>query len=227
MRVFLLLALATSCNYKIVKDPLNGEISVPGEMLETVSFEQVKEEVFSPKCIACHGNAGGVNLESHVSAHKHMNAIRKATLEAKTMPKAPLSPLNDHQYEVVTAWIDAGGPDRSHRDSQGGAHEPTTGSGNGQENEKLNFETIKKEIIVKQCLSCHTPGEEGGKVPFVSRDQLLSSPLKLVVPGKPEESLFYTITAPGAMNMMPPYPVNPLGMKQRKLIRQWINEGAN
>ena len=227
MRVFLLLALATSCNYKIVKDPQNREISVPGEMLETVSFEQVKEEVFVPKCITCHGNAGGVNLESHVSAHKHMDAIRKATLESKTMPKAPLSPLSDYQYEVVTAWIDAGGPDRSHRDTQGGIPETPVGPGPVDPNGKLSFETIKKEVIVKQCLSCHIPGEDGGKVPFVTRENLLSSPLKLVVAGKPEESLFYTITAPGAMNMMPPYPVNPLSPKQRKMIQKWIAEGAN
>lgn len=226
MKVLLLLALATSCNYKIVKNK-DHEVSVPGEMMETVSFNQVKEEVFAPKCITCHGNAGDVNLESHSSAHKHMDAIRKATLEAKTMPKAPLSPLNDRQFELVTAWIDAGGPDRSHRDTQGEATPAPGGSRSGQENGKLNFDKINKEIIMGQCLSCHSPGEEGGKVQFATRDQLLTSPLKLIVPGKPEESLFYTITAPGAMNMMPPYPVNPLSVKQRKMIKRWIIEGAN
>lgn len=227
MKVLLLLAVATSCNYKIVKDNNPHEVSVPGEMMETVSFEQVKTEVFLPKCITCHGNSGGVNLESHSSAHKHMDAIRKATLEAKTMPKAPLSPLNDRQFELITAWIDAGGPDRSHRDSQGGTQGNTSDTSSGEGNGKLSFETIRNEIIVKQCLSCHTPGEQGGNVPFLTREQLLTSPLKLIVPGKPEESLFYTITAPGAMNMMPPYPVNPLSAKQRKLVKKWITEGAN
>lgn len=227
MKVLLLLFLATSCNYKIVKDNNLHEVSVPAEMIETVSFEQVKEEVFAPKCIVCHGTAGGVNLESHVSARQHMDAIRKATLESKSMPKAPLGPLNDRQYELLTAWIDAGGPDRSNRDTQGGSPQVPGGTSTGEENGKLSFETIKKEIIVLKCLSCHTPDEQGEKVPLVTREQLLSSPLKLIVPGKPKESLFYTITAPGAINMMPSYPVEPLSVKQRKLVKQWIMEGAN
>lgn len=28
------------------------------------------------------------------------------------MPKAPVSPLNEKQLEVLTAWVEAGGPDK-------------------------------------------------------------------------------------------------------------------
>lgn len=224
MRVILLILLVSSCNYKIQKDLREREVDVSGEMLEKISYEQVRQEVLGPKCIACHGNAGGVNLESHAEAHRHLDAIRRTVLEAKTMPKAPLSPLNDHQFELITAWVDAGGPDRPMGRGDEGSEIPTEET--RPENRRLDFQKIKDTIISKNCLSCHRAGEHAGNIPLDSRQELLSSSLKLVVPGKPQESLFYTITAPGVMNMMPPYPVKPLSAAQRKMIETWILEGA-
>lgn len=223
MKLIVLLMLVSSCNYRIDKNA-GKEISVPGEMMETVSYQQVKEEVFTPKCIACHGNLGGVNLESHTSAHGHLDAIRKSVLEAKTMPKAPVSGLTDRQYELITAWVDAGGPDKPI-----GGHQPSGGTDTSEEENNpnaINFQSIKKNIIDKKCLSCHMAGEQAGNVPFETREQLISSSLRLIVPGKPEDSSLYTITAPGVMNMMPPYPVAPLTKTQRMMLEKWILQGA-
>ena len=225
MKVLLLIFLVSSCNYKIQKGIQEREVTIPGEMLEKVSYQQLKQEVLEPKCITCHGSAGGVNLESHSEAHKHIDAIRKTVLEAKTMPKAPLSPLNDHQFELITAWVDAGGPDRPIGHGDNGPDAPTGET--RPDDGKLSFQKIKDTIITKKCLSCHTAGEHAGNIPFDSREQLLSSSLKLIVPGNPQESLFYKITSPGVMNMMPPYPVKPLSPAQRKMIQTWILEGAN
>lgn len=220
MRPLFFFFILISCNYRIDKAQNNGPVSAPRELLETISFQQLKKEVFVPKCISCHGNAGGVNLESHASAHRHMNAIQRSVLQTKSMPKAPVSPLTDRQLELMIAWVDAGGPEHARG---GGVHElPETQT--PSDPNALNFQKISEKIIERKCLSCHMAGEHAASIPLDTREQLLA---KLVVPGKPEESLFYTITIPGAMNMMPPYPVSPLTNKERKLIEKWIREGAN
>lgn len=212
--------ILVSCNYRIDKTENSGPVSTPRELMETVSFQQIKKEVFVPKCISCHGNAGGVNLESHASAHKHMDSIRRSVLQTKSMPKPPVNPLNDHQLELMTAWVDAGGPEHARRGGENNVPRPETPSNP----DGPTFQKISEKIIERKCMSCHMAGEHAASIPLDTREQLLS---RLVIPGKPEESLFYTITIPGAMNMMPPYPVAPLTDKERKLIEQWIREGAN
>lgn len=219
MRPLFLFFILVSCNYRIDKTENFGPVSAPRELMETVSFQQIKKEVFIPKCISCHGNAGGVNLESHASAHKHMASIRRSVLQTKSMPKSPVSPLNDRQLELITAWVDAGGPEHARR----GGHNPEPPTDTPVDPNAVTFQNISEKIIERKCLSCHMAGEHAASIPLDTRDQLLS---RLVVPGKPEESLFYTITVPGAMNMMPPYPVAPLTNKERKMVEQWIREGA-
>lgn len=215
MKYLLILFSFISCNFMFgEKSELVFEI--PQEMSETISFKQLKEEVLDSKCIACHGNAGGVNLESHASAHKHLDAISRSTLQSKTMPKSPVSELTRRQHEVLDAWITAGGPD-----SSVGGERPEEGeTGDSEE-----FKRIKEKVLIKKCLTCHVTGEQAGKIPLGTREELLAS--GLVQPGNPEESPFYTITIPGTMNMMPPYPVDPLTNVQRRMIEIWIRNGAN
>lgn len=221
MKSLFVLLLAISCNYKIEKNDL-PQLENSGDMAETVSFQQVKTEVFSQKCLACHGNAGGVNLESHASAHGHLDSIRRTALQTKSMPKAPVEGLNNRQYEVLSAWIDAGGP----KDPIGhDEHDEETPAPSPEET-SAEFLKIRKKILTAKCLSCHTAGEHAGHIPLGTRNDLLSSPLKLVIPGNPDASLIYTITAPGARNMMPPMGVKPLSKAQREMIRAWIIKGA-
>lgn len=228
MKSLFVLLLALSCNYKIEKKDL-PQLENSGDMTETVSFQQVKTEVFSQKCLACHGNAGGVNLESHASAHEHLDSIRRTALQTKSMPKAPVEGLNNRQYEVLSAWIDAGGPKDpiGHDDHGEGTPEgPEETPVPTPEETSAAFLKIRKEILAVKCLSCHTAGEHAGNIPLGTRNDLISSPLSLVVPGNPDASLIYTITAPGARNMMPPMGVKPLSKVQREMIRAWISKGA-
>lgn len=221
MKCLLMLLILGSCNYKIDKQDVASSIQPTQETADSISYKQTKEEVFLPKCISCHGNGGGVNLETYSSAVAHLDDIRRATLQTKTMPKSPVSPLSTRQLEVLTAWIDAGGPENSP-----GHHSPDDDSDTG-ETPSGGFEAIKKKILENRCLNCHRRGEHAGNIPLETREDLLSSSINLVVPGKPEQSLIYTITAPGARNMMPPIGVEPLSKVQREMIRVWINNGAN
>jgi uncharacterized membrane protein len=221
MKVFLILILTLSCNYKIEKQKRDITVQPTEVMLQTVSFKQVKEEVFLPKCISCHGNAGGVSLESYSSALKHIEEIKRSTLQIKSMPKAPVTPLNDRQLEVLTAWLEAGGPEVAI-----GQQNPENDNADDGNDVSQDFAVIKKEIIDTKCLSCHRSGEHAGHIPLETREDLLSSPLDLVVPERPGDSLIYTITAPGARNMMPPLGVEPLTDLQREMIKAWILRGA-
>lgn len=211
-----LLIILTSCNYKIEKNQVQ-DFEVTEEMLNTVSYKQLREEVLIPKCLSCHGNAGGVNLESYNSCFKHLADITRSCLQTKSMPKAPVSPLNSRQLEVLTAWIEAGGPEKPKN--------PDTTENEDSEPQSA-FNKIKKDILEPKCISCHSSGEHAGHIPLSTKKDLLNSPLNLVIPGKPESSLINTITAPGAMNMMPPIGVDPLTEAQREMLRIWIQDGA-
>lgn len=212
----LLFLFLASCNYKIEKDKIE-DIQVSDEMLNTVSYKQLRTEVLIPKCLSCHGNSGGVNLENYESAYKHLADISRSCLQTKTMPKAPISPLDTKQLAVLTAWIEAGGPERPRNPD----------SSDTEDNEPSSaFNKIKQEILEPKCLSCHSTGEHAGQIPLGTREDLLNSSLSLVVPGKPGNSLIYTITAPGAMNMMPPIGVEPLTETQREMLEVWIEKGA-
>jgi len=216
MKYLVVLILLIGCNYKIEKNK-NIETTRPSqETLDNVSFKLLKDEVLNSKCIACHGNSGGVNLESFSSAINHLATIEKTTLQTKTMPKSPMTSLNERQLEILTAWIEAGGPEFSR-----GQHAPDEGG----ETDTLNFNFVKKKILDSKCLTCHVRGGEASGLPFETREDILNSK-NIVVPNKPDQSLIYTITAPGARDMMPPYPMTPLNVEEREIIRKWILNGV-
>lgn len=75
----ILLLIISSCNYKIEKNQLD-DVQVSQEMLDTVSYKQLRAEVLVPKCLSCHGNAGGVNLENYQAAFKHFQDIHRSCL---------------------------------------------------------------------------------------------------------------------------------------------------
>jgi uncharacterized membrane protein len=219
MRIlFVLVFTLVSCNSKNNKMD-NSDIFVPhGETAGRISFKQVQKEVFIPKCISCHGRAGGINLETYQATKGHLESIKRATLQTKSMPKAPVSALNRRQMELLTAWCDAGGPEHSRNDDP---------SEEGEETEsELNFSKIKEEIIDVKCITCHARGEHAGSIPFETREDVLASSLNLVVPGRPDQSRIYTIVKPGARDMMPPYPAEPLSSQQIEMLNSWINKGA-
>lgn len=217
MKSLFVLLVLVGCNYKIEKKPPITTIRPSQQTLDSISFKILKEEVLNPKCIACHGNSGGVNLESFTSALNHLAAIEKSTLQTKTMPKSPMTSLNERQLELLTAWIEAGGPEFSR-----GQHGPDDST----ESETINFGFVKKKILDSKCLSCHVRGGEANELPFETREDIIVSSKNLVVPSKPGQSLIYTITAPGARDMMPPYPMTPLKEEERETIRKWILNGA-
>ena len=213
--------LYSSCNYKIEKKAMSQKLTISEELRQTVSFNQVKTEVFQSKCISCHGNSGGVNLESYGATYQQLDAIKKTVFKTKTMPKAPFSALNQEQLEILTAWIEAGGPEKP---LGGGTTkpepEPTT--------IQPTFPSIKKHVLELKCISCHMAGQSAARIPLVTKEDLKDSPLDLIVPGEPEESGLMIVLESGARKFMPPVDsgISPLTEEEKNAIRIWIQNGA-
>lgn len=94
-----------------------------------------------------------------------------------------------------------------------------------------SFASIYQTVIKTQCLSCHSPGESAELVLLDTYVDLTSSQFgdPLVVPGKPEESLFYKVLLPSAgRKMMPPAKSGrpPVESARTEVIRSWIANGA-
>ncbi|MBY0518139.1 MAG: c-type cytochrome [Bacteriovoracaceae bacterium] len=213
--------MLASCNYKIEKKQLENIGPISQELRQSVSYNQVKSEVFRDKCISCHGNSGGVNLESYGAAFQHLEAIKKTVLKTKTMPKPPFSGLNKRQLEILAAWIEAGGPEKP---LGGGPVEPDP----DPVPIEPTYSSIKKNVLELKCISCHKTGEQAGRIPLVTKEDLLNSPYDLVVPGDPDESGIMIVLEPGARKFMPPKDsgISPITEEEKNAIKVWIQNGA-
>ncbi len=93
------------------------------------------------------------------------------------------------------------------------------------------FNSIFQTVIRPDCLRCHKPGGRGEDVPLTSYQDLLK-PLQgdpLIVPGDPENSLFYWVLLPQAgRKRMPPQRGGnaPVADEKIQVIREWILQGA-
>jgi len=79
-----------SCNYTKIKGPVvnrNAQFNLPSEKVSELSYGLIAQKIFIPKCVSCHGNSGRVNLESYSEVTKHLEKIKEAVFEEKTMPK--------------------------------------------------------------------------------------------------------------------------------------------
>ncbi len=92
----------------------------------------------------------------------------------------------------------------------------------------LSFTTIKEGILKTRCIDCHSAGHSASHIPFETREDLIDSPLDLVIPGNLEDSgLMIAITRTDSKRMPPPDSGMPsLTAEEIDVIRQWILEGA-
>lgn len=202
------LFLVSGCQFYYEEKQKN--ISLPD--LSTISYSMVNEKIFTSRCISCHGNSGGVNLESYTSIKKHLPAIERTALIEKTMPKN--GSLTPSEIALLSAWIKAGAPENPQAPIP---EEPL----------KPNFESIKKKIIDKRCIACHSSGGKASGVPLTSLKEILDSPREIVLPNNPDESgLIIAVERMDSKRMPPPETENPLSQDEIAILRQWIELGA-
>lgn len=219
-KMLLLGCLLTACTYREDKGAgLYKEIIPSEKLIAKASFGLVYNEVFRPRCIACHGTSGGVNLESYSEAKQNLSKIKQITLTERKMPKAPYPPLTEDQLMSLAAWIAAGGPEL-----------PTNGEPPPPLPPPLTpeFLSIKENIFKVKCMRCHSAGGEAKKIPLDDLEFLINSPKEIVIPGNAEESGLVLVLQPNAVKKMPPPKSNiePVKPEEIKIIEEWIINGA-
>lgn len=93
----------------------------------------------------------------------------------------------------------------------------------------LNFVRDIQPILANHCWSCHGPDEKNRAADLRLDLQQVAFDTKAIIPNKPEESsVIERIHSENAEEIMPPPATKkPLSDTQKKLLEQWIKEGAN
>jgi hypothetical protein len=96
--------------------------------------------------------------------------------------------------------------------------------------ENLDFNRDVRPILSDKCFSCHGPDEHGRKADLRLdiEKEAKSEGLMAIVAGKPDESeMIYRIHSDDEDELMPPSEIGkPLSKKEKKILEQWIKEGA-
>lgn len=99
----------------------------------------------------------------------------------------------------------------------------------GLATESVDFAREVKPILESACLSCHGDEKPKGGLSIQTRGAAIhgGDSGTSLVPGKPEDSLLYTLTIlpPDDDDIMPPKG-DPLSREQTEILRRWIQEGA-
>lgn len=95
----------------------------------------------------------------------------------------------------------------------------------------LDFNRDVRPILSDKCFSCHGPDEHGRKADLRLdiEKEAKNKDLLAIVPGKPEDSeMIYRIHSDDEDELMPPPEIGkPLTQKEKKILEEWIKEGAN
>lgn len=212
--------LFSGCRYSRVTIPnnldLNEQMNLPAEEKLKLSFNLLNQSVFLPKCVSCHGNSGGISLESYADVVKNLSEIKRSVFIAQTMPKKDF--LSDEEKRLLWNWIEMGAP----LQAQNPVSEPPP-----PEPIEASYDSINKNVFVPKCVTCHSVGNSAYQV-LLSRQELLDSPLELVLPGNPDESGLMIAIERSDHKRMPPEKDGYSVLKNEEIeaIRKWIADGA-
>ena len=222
--IWLCAALA-ACSYSKEKEPALDLPPLGNYLASELTFRSVYARVIRPSCVGCHGNGGGINLESYANVKASLGRIYDAAIQKRTMPKAPNAPLSREDLGLLNAWIRSGAPEIAPGEDPGQPPPPL----------EAKFDSIKFHILEPKCVSCHAPGKPVGRIPLVTKEDLLNSPLDLVLPGNPDESgIMLSIRGVNPEKIMPPLKDadgKPTGFskltdQEIETVSAWIKNGA-
>ncbi len=205
------------CEYKIYKNSAgsNQKFDLSKETKARLSFNFIYQNILVPNCVSCHGNAGGINLETYSNVKRNLSQIRRSVFDEHSMPKR--SALTTKELAILWTWIEMGAP----------AQLPSGDSEPSQEPLTPHFDSIDRNIFQITCVKCHSPGNSAKRI-LLTRFELLNSPRELVLPGNADESGLILALERSDEKRMPPAKesYSKLKEEQIRVIREWINQGA-
>src|SRR5262245_10409285 len=186
-------------------------------------------------CFPCHGqNPEKAQKNLHVLDHRYLigstrglivpgdvpNSWLLTRIEDSSMPPEEAEDyprLSSDEIEVLKTWVDGGAP-------------PFAGA--SEDDRRAKTEPISplavevKKIFRANCYDCHRLGKAKHGIKILNHD-LLVVKRKVIVPGKPDESLlFRLLVSEDGKKMMPPEDRERLSDKEIDTIRRWIEKGA-
>lgn len=217
-----ILALS-SCGFKIDKQgastaSTSGLAAYSANSGTVPGYNTIRSQIFASQCISCHGNSGGVNLETYSSAVAAASLIRNAVLVSKIMP--PSGPLNDTELSAIQAWLDGGTPENDVAGSPTVSPTPTvtpspvvsssptatpTSGGN------VTYAQVSSQIFTPSCVACHSGSRASAGIDLSTYANVVKN-ISLVE----QQAL--------ANQSMPPS--QPLSSSNQSLLQTWINQGT-
>lgn len=203
----LIVMILQSCNYRTTQQ---AEQKILTEQQLNIleldnNYESVQRLVLSKQCLTCHSNAGGnlgkLNLETYENIKLNLNQIIFRVIEKKDMPQ---NGLPDSEFQLIKLWLESGAPQKN--SPLVGGNIPITGP--------LDWLKIKNQILVKNCLDCHS-----GEKPDANLDLSHLENFKLNLTKIIERTL--------VKQDMPPEPYGALTMNQRQALLKWISQGLS
>ncbi len=213
------------CNYRVDKQPQEVDpnfIYVPQAMIDSASYKQVSGFVFSKNCLSCH-DSGKVPLDSYQKVVSNVDKIYSSVFIKRTMPKAPNPPLSYDQKMILLAWIKAGAPEVAKNGTVTPVPTPIP--------LEPTFKSLKANVFDMKCTQCHSLGGDAARIPLVTKEDFLNSPLIIIDPQNPDESGLLVVLDPkfGSKKFMPPDKsgYTPVTDEQLKAVRDWIHNGTH
>jgi uncharacterized membrane protein len=196
-------------------------IEPTAQQLDQSSYALVYNTVLQPHCISCHGNSGGVNLETYASAVSVLAKIKAQTIDSQQMPKSPEGPLSTSELQVLNAWIQTGGRENPVDGSTAPAPPPPPPP------LEATYTSLKANIFDQKCIKCHQAGGKAKKYPFTSLAEILNNPDPVVISGSVAQSALNDVLQPGADQPMPPASsgYTSLTADEISVIQAWITNG--
>jgi uncharacterized membrane protein len=107
-----LVVILSGCGFSVNKQSSDSSSSLSGYSSASGTipgYNTLRAQIFQQQCISCHGNSGGVSLETYQSAVSAASQIRNAVLVSKVMP--PSGSLNETELQAIQLWLDNGTPE--------------------------------------------------------------------------------------------------------------------
>ncbi|MEK2645024.1 hypothetical protein [Bdellovibrio sp. BCCA] len=211
MKINLLFAVLVAtalgaCNYNHVKKEnaaMGGGLGKQEAMIAaSLDYQSLNMAVIGPECLRCHSTPGGVqgglNLETYQQVRANLSRIYYRSIEKRDMPSGGLGAA---QYDLLKAWIEAGGPERN------------TGRGNARPIKgPINWPVIKNQVLKSSCLDCHRGANADAGLDFESLDVVRKNI------GRIFDSAIVKQT-------MPLEPYGALTEAEKQALMKWISQG--
>lgn len=102
--------------------------------------------------------------------------------------------------------------------------------GCGLDDSEIDYNTQVKPILNEKCISCHGGVKKSGGFGLLTREQALSETDNgepAIIPGHASKSSMISRLMTEDPELRMPQEADPLSREEIKILRQWINEGAN